>query len=201
MSKQPKGKDSSCYIHGMKGTPIYSLWSSMKSRCYNKKLPTYKYYGGRGIKVCDRWHEFKNFFDDMGLRPEEKTLDRIDNNSDYSPENCRWATIEEQSRNRRDIIIIKNELGEKETLQDFCVRTGVNYGSVMTRVYKYGYTHQEAIEKPFVNGSRSKLTKDDVDKIKKLVQEGVTQREIAEMFGLSQTAIYKLKARNYENKF
>ncbi len=78
-----------------------TTWRNMISRCYNEHNPRYKDYGGRGIKVCDRWHNFKNFYADMGGASKDKTLDRIDTNGDYAPENCRWATQSLQTVNSR----------------------------------------------------------------------------------------------------
>jgi hypothetical protein len=90
--------------HGMKGTPTYRSWVAMKNRCTNPRQDNYGRYGARGIAVCDRWlgeGGFDAFLYDMGERPEGTTLDRIDPDGNYEPANCRWATAEEQERNKR----------------------------------------------------------------------------------------------------
>ena len=84
-------------------TSEYKAWGGMKDRCFNPNSHKWKYYGGRGITVCDRWrYSYENFIDDMGLKPDLKlSIDRIDNNGNYEPGNCRWATVSQQSSNQR----------------------------------------------------------------------------------------------------
>jgi len=90
-----------------KRSGTYISWDSMIQRCNNPSNSAYKNYGGRGIKVCKRWLKFENFLEDMGNRPIGKTLNRIDNNKEYSSENCKWSTIKEQQRNMRNNHFIR----------------------------------------------------------------------------------------------
>lgn len=88
--------------HGMSKTPEYAIWSAMRQRCTNPAVKRYPHYGGRGIKVCDRWLDFAAFIEDVGRRPsDDLSLDRIDNNGDYEPGNVRWATTVQQNNNTR----------------------------------------------------------------------------------------------------
>ena len=93
------------YKHGHKGrnrqSATYSVWKGMITRCTNCKTRDWKFYGARGITVCERWHDFTNFLADMGERPDGLTIDRINNKLGYSPDNCRWVTQSEQYQNRR----------------------------------------------------------------------------------------------------
>lgn len=105
-----RGETSSCWClrregnakrHGMCGTPTWNSWDAMHKRCTNTNHVGWHNYGGRGITVCERWQVFENFYEDMGDRPPDTSLDRIDNNGCYEPGNCKWSTRSEQMHNRR----------------------------------------------------------------------------------------------------
>lgn len=124
--------------HGMAMTPTYHVWQGMKTRCYNKNFHAYPNYGARGITVCDRWLEsFENFYEDMGEKPHKKSLDRIDNSKGYSKENCRWATNEEQQRNRRWARLLTYK-GVTKPIAEWAEITGIPYGSIFGRLNKFG---------------------------------------------------------------
>jgi hypothetical protein len=113
-------------------------WSDMKQRCFNQKAKQYPNYGGRGITVCDEWvSSFKQFISDMGEKPEGKTLDRINNNDNYAPSNCRWATKTEQQSNRRNVNIIEFE-GKKMTMREWAKYLGRHEATLSFRL-KRGY--------------------------------------------------------------
>lgn len=133
--------------HGMSKHPLYAKWARMRQRCNSKKNKDFHHYGGRGIKVCERWNNFKNFVDD--LYPSYKdglTLERIDTNGDYSPENCCWASQYEQVRNQRRNIHVYYK-GGKMCLEDAAKFSPVVSKTIKARI-KRGWTVEDAIEKP-----------------------------------------------------
>lgn len=114
----------------------YNTWMCMKSRCYNVNHEHYRYYGGRGIKVCDRWeNSFESFLEDMGLCPRGYTLERIDNDGDYEPNNCKWATKNEQACNKRNNRWIEFN-GEKNTLSEWARRLGMPVNALHYKLKK-----------------------------------------------------------------
>lgn len=125
--------------HGMTETRIFGTWSDIIKRCTNPKDKFFHIYGGRGIKVCERWlNSFENFYADMGEKPTPKhSIDRIDSNGDYSPENCRWATATEQVRNRSNTLKIPWFDG-MIPLSSACEILGLEYSKAYHQVSKYG---------------------------------------------------------------
>lgn len=133
--------------HNRSKSREYEAWRSMKKRCLNPNDKNYVHYGGRGIKVCDRWsNSFENFYEDMGDKPDNHSLDRKDVNGNYEPNNCRWATQDEQIRNRRNSIMVSYK-GEVSILKDFCKSHNLNYGTILSRINKYNMTLSEALKK------------------------------------------------------
>jgi len=129
----------------------YSTWCGMNARCYNVNDRFYNDYGSRGIKVCDRWrHDFKAFLSDMGEKPKGTTIDRYpDNDGDYCPENCRWATPSEQANNRRsNNVIVVN--GESKTIAQWAKGSGLSPYSIRRRIYRLGWTAEKAVKTPIL---------------------------------------------------
>jgi hypothetical protein len=127
-------RNSSRTTHGMSYAPEFIAWQGMKQRCYYEKHNSYKDYGGRGIAVCERWHVFENFYEDMGERPSpDHSIERIDVNGNYEPGNCKWVTWVEQIRNRRNTVRI-NYAGESRVLVEVCNELGFPYAIALSRL-------------------------------------------------------------------
>lgn len=127
-----------------KPSPEYTSWSLMRDRCNNKNNKNYYRYGGRGISVCEQWVDFNNFYKDMGNRPVGTTLERIDSNKNYCPENCCWATRKQQSRNRDYCKTVIFE-GKSEKLFELAERFGIDLQLVHQRLSR-GWTVDRAIK-------------------------------------------------------
>lgn len=145
-------KSCGCYntdritTHGMAGTPEYNSWQDMKDRCLNPNNRRFEHYGGRGITVCDEWKDsFETFYADMGPRPEEHSLDRIDVNGNYEASNCRWADNATQARNTTQNVIITFD-GITLCQQDWADKIGISYSGLRKRLSKM--TIEEALSKP-----------------------------------------------------
>lgn len=132
--------------HGLSQTPSYSSWIAMIRRCTDPTQSFFARYGGRGISICARWMKFENFLADMGHRPAGTTIDRIDNNGNYEPGNCRWATRKEQSRNLSVNRIISFR-GESLCLTAWAERIGFA-PRVLTKRFKCGWSVEKALTTP-----------------------------------------------------
>jgi hypothetical protein len=120
----------------------------MKQRCLNPNSKQYKNYGERGVAICERWLEsYDNFFSDMGLKPDGLTLDRIDNDASYSPENCRWATKKEQRRNQRTCHFLEFE-GRRLLLREWAEEKGINELTLSYRLLRLGWSVEKALSTP-----------------------------------------------------
>lgn len=143
--------------HGMSKSSLYNIWNGMKFRCYNNNSESYKYYGARGIGVCDEWKDnpenFMNWSIENGYE-EGLTIDRIDVNKDYSPDNCRWISKGEQAKNRRMNYSIEYN-GETKTLQEWCNELNLNYKRVHNRMVKLGWSFEKAIKTPVNKNKRN----------------------------------------------
>lgn len=138
--------------HNMSGTRLYCIWSNMLQRCYNVNHPQYKNYGARGIVVCDEWkNDFECFFDWSMSNGYDKrlTIDRIDNNGMYEPNNCRWITQHQQSFNRRTNRLLKHN-GETRSVTEWCTILNLPPNTIFNRLYR-GWDSERALTTPIKN--------------------------------------------------
>ena len=135
-------------VHGLFGTPEWHCWQKIRARCDNERNSRFHIYGARGIKVCERWYTFENFYADMGPRPSSKhSIDRINVNGNYEPENCRWATTKEQARNKRNNIMVEFH-GRQVCLKEAAEMANVKYMMVWKRIFLHGWPVALALTEP-----------------------------------------------------
>jgi hypothetical protein len=134
--------------HGLNNSSEVAIWRNMKYRCNNPNAANYHLYGGRGIKVCDRWLDsFTTFLEDVGRRPSKlHSLERIDNNGNYEPENVKWASKKEQARNRRDSRLITYK-GITKTIIEYCEEYGMKHHQLLVRL-NHGWSVEKALLTP-----------------------------------------------------
>lgn len=187
------GRKKACdrhFIHGLTETSEHHIWKTMIARCENKRSRKYASYGARGIRVCPKWRaSFIAFLNDMGRRPTPRhSIDRINNEGNYEPSNCRWATPTEQSCNRRVTIYVEFN-GRKAALSEACRETNTKYERMRERI-KRGLTFDEAVSrKPY--DVQTKLTWEMVDQIRN-IGHSQTYTKTAFQFGVSKSLIGKV---------
>lgn len=195
--------------HGMYGTPTYKSWQKMKERCMNPNSNRYALYGGKGVKVCERWMVFENFFEDMGVRPDGTSLDRWpDRNGMYEPGNCRWATNREQERNRNTTRFLTIG-GVTKSAADWADEAGIKLCTLLARIDDSGMAPQLAIEhkkgsifkkrdesKVFHHRGSGHPNSKINEEIAKAIfdnKEGMTQKELASRYGVSRHVVGMIK--------
>ncbi len=134
--------------HGMRHSPEYRSWVHMKDRCLRPTDKSYLRYGSRGIKICDKWlNSFTAFYNDMGNKPSAgHSLDRIDNDGNYEPGNCRWSTSKEQANNRRSNRPVTYN-GETRSAKEWANSTGIDYNTLRQRLFRYNWPIEKALKK------------------------------------------------------
>ena len=177
--------------HGMAGSPQYMVWWAMLNRCQNPNTKAFKGYGARGIKVCDKWQSFENFYSDMGDKPSPRhSLDREKNDGDYTPENCRWATKAEQVANKRNNRLLTVD-GVTLTITEWARRVGCQQTALSNRIDAQGMTPEQAIKTPIPARPNSKLT--DEQAIFLYSQRGKQSgNSLAKQFNIHKKSVYNV---------
>lgn len=142
-----------CLKHGSSRSCEYNIWNMMLQRCNNGKCKDFPAYGGRGIRVCDRWSKFENFLADMGRRPStDHSIDRVENDGNYEPSNCKWATMKEQQTHKTTTRLITFN-GVTQNLTWWANSTGININTIHRRI-KTGWALKDALTVKSHGGNR-----------------------------------------------
>jgi len=171
---------------------LLGVWRTMHNRCYSESQKCFKDYGARGIAVDPRWHGsqgFKQFLADMGEPLEGQTIERINNDGNYGPDNCRWATRTEQARNKRNNRWLTAN-GETKTLKDWAASLGCAPAAILYRL-RSGMSEQEAVTKPIPGRPNSKLTVEQVKYVRQ-TYPALTLQAIADELGVSKKTVMNI---------
>ena len=189
--------------HGLSGTRTYLSWIDMRRRCSDDKRRSFKDYGGRGIKVCEAWaNSFENFLADMGECPSGLTLERDDVNGDYTPQNCRWATVLEQGRNKRNNVNITIN-GETKVMAEWCRVYGIPKRVVSRRIRRFGWDAVRAVTTRILRAGAQRFTRGADSHYAKLTEQHVREirtdtrvhQEIAADYGIHKGNVSAIKRR------
>lgn len=167
--------------HGMYKSRAYNIWQAIRQRCENPNEARFHRYGGRGITVCERWQKFENFYADMGDPPKGTSIDRIDNDGDYEPSNCRWATPRQQSNNTSTNTHVTHS-GKTQTLAQWAAELGIPYSRIVYR-HAHGWTPPELFNDDNLKGKT----------VKHLVEyegETITLKEASQRSGVPMQTLY-----------
>lgn len=187
-------KDSKNSKYKEHGRRLYKIWLGMKARCFNRNNIAYSRYGGKGIIVCNEWSNDFSLFYDWSIYNgynEKLTIDRIDNNKNYEPSNCRWATRVQQSRNKSDNVYIEIN-GVTKLAVEWEMEYNLNSRLIYSRLHR-GFTGEELLKDTNRNRN-TKLSKEEVIKIAEIIKEGnLKNKQIAEIYDVSESTIKRIK--------
>lgn len=176
---------------------LYSIWRDMKRRCRDPRRPEFKNYGGRGIFVCEPWCVFENFLTDMGPRPTKwHCLERINNDGPYSPENCKWATREEQNNNRRNTVVLLFR-GEKKTRSQWAKELGLTVFGIRQRL-RMGWSIEKTLSTPNTTPNKKKpnrIPEEKIQTILRSLEAGMSAAAIAREESVASQTVLNLKKR------
>lgn len=183
--------------HGMSKYPEYKIWCGINKRCYNKNCLKYRIYGAKGIIVCERWkHNFPNFYADMGPRPSPNhSIDRIDNNGNYEPSNCRWTDNATQQNNKATNVKITIK-GKTKTLKQWSEHAGLTYMAVFLRYKRLGWTIERSLSEPLQIKKKysfkgKKMYLDEIAKKSKIHKDTFRRRVVVLGLSIEEAIKYK----------